>query len=38
MIFLYALIPKGGSRLIDGGTATRFMNDLILQIESISLA
>jgi pyruvate/2-oxoglutarate dehydrogenase complex dihydrolipoamide acyltransferase (E2) component len=25
-------------RLIDGGTATRFMNDLILQIESISLA
>jgi len=25
-------------RLIDGGTATRFMNDVILQIESISLA
>jgi pyruvate dehydrogenase E2 component (dihydrolipoamide acetyltransferase) len=25
-------------RLIDGGTATRFMNDVLLQIESISLA
>jgi pyruvate dehydrogenase E2 component (dihydrolipoamide acetyltransferase) len=25
-------------RLIDGGTATRFMNDVILQIESISLS
>ncbi|MGZ8459295.1 MAG: dihydrolipoamide acetyltransferase family protein [Candidatus Deferrimicrobiaceae bacterium] len=25
-------------RLIDGGTATRFMNDVILRIESISLA
>jgi pyruvate/2-oxoglutarate dehydrogenase complex dihydrolipoamide acyltransferase (E2) component len=25
-------------RLIEGGTATRFMNDLVLQIESISLA
>jgi len=25
-------------RLIDGGTATRFMNDLILQIESVSVA
>lgn len=25
-------------RLVDGGTATRFMNDVVLQIESISLA
>ncbi|MGA7104241.1 MAG: dihydrolipoamide acetyltransferase family protein [Candidatus Deferrimicrobiaceae bacterium] len=25
-------------RLIDGGTATRFMNDVVLQIESISLS
>lgn len=25
-------------RLVDGGTATRFMNDLILQIESISIS
>src|SRR3990172_6785927 len=25
-------------RLLDGGTATRFMNDVILQIESISIA
>lgn len=25
-------------RLVDGGTATRFMNDVILQIESISLS
>lgn len=38
MILLYASVSKGGRLLIEKGTATRFMNDLILRIESISLA